>query len=114
MTRGENDALADHNEFAEFALEAIRRHASRHWGDLRPEDWRENERSIELRYRLLSSYPLPEAITATVDAPDDRLWIITEADRSATTLLSAAQKGSCRSLPARPIRSLQPCGARST
>jgi hypothetical protein len=87
MTRAVNDAIADHTPFAEFALETIRRHASGDWGELPAEDWRENELSIERGFRLLSSYPLPEAITRTLDAPNDRLWVITEADRSVTTLL---------------------------
>jgi len=54
---------------------------SRHitdWGDLDTEDLAENELSLVEGCRLLSGYTPP-------DGP--RLWIITEADRSATTML---------------------------
>jgi hypothetical protein len=48
------------------------------WGELDSHDVRENEISLQSGFRLLSSY---------TTAAGDRLWIITEADRSATTLL---------------------------
>ena len=54
------------------------RHAVGDWGELEPTDVAENEYSVAHGFRLLSSY--------RTDA-GDRLWIITEADRSATTLL---------------------------
>jgi hypothetical protein len=86
-TRAVNDAVADHLGFAELALDAIRRHAAGDWGDVPPEDWRANNRSLDDGTRLLSAYRLPEAMRDAISAPDDRLWIITEADRSVTTLL---------------------------
>lgn len=54
------------------------RHAGGDWGELEPADVAENEYSVAHGFRLLSRY--------RTDA-GDRLWIITEADRSATTLL---------------------------
>lgn len=56
----------------------LRRHACGDWGALAPEDVQENELSLEEGFRLLSSYQ---------DRNGTRFWIITEADRSATTLL---------------------------
>jgi len=56
----------------------LTRHAVGDWGELDPEDVRENEYSVAHGFRLLSSY---------TTAAGDKLWIITEADRSATTLL---------------------------
>jgi hypothetical protein len=56
----------------------LTRHAEGDWGELDPEDIRENEYSVAHGFRLLSSY---------TTAVGDKLWIITEADRSATTLL---------------------------
>ena len=47
-------------------------------GDLSEEDQNENDYSLENGFRLLSSYRTNAG---------DKLWIITEADRSATTLL---------------------------
>ena len=54
------------------------RHASGDWGELDEEDKRENEFSVRNGLHILSAY--------TTHA-GDKLWIITEADRSATTLL---------------------------
>lgn len=57
--------------------EALRRHAAGDWGDLCPEDACENEFSLKAGFRLLSAYGTGER----------RFWIITEADRSTTTIL---------------------------
>jgi hypothetical protein len=56
----------------------LRRHQTGDWGDVPSEDAEENIRSVTNGWRILSSYPLNE---------DIRIWVITEADRSATTLL---------------------------
>jgi hypothetical protein len=56
----------------------IIRHMTGDWGELDDDDRHENERSVALGFRLLSAYTLQSGV---------RLWIITEADRSATTLL---------------------------
>ena len=55
----------------------LARHASGDWGELDAHDHRENERSLEHGWRLLSSYPVGEKT----------IWVITEADRSVTTIL---------------------------
>jgi len=62
----------------ESALGYLQRHESGDWGNLPPEDREENELSLENGFRLLSSYTLRNGT---------RFWIITEADRSVTTLL---------------------------
>lgn len=56
----------------------LERHRSGDWGDVSPEDARENE--VSVRYgclRVISSYGVA----------GERLWVVTEADRSATTFL---------------------------
>ncbi len=58
-------------------LSLLRRHASGDWGEVPKADARENERSVRHGWRILSSYPVGEG----------RVWILTEADRSATTIL---------------------------
>ena len=58
-------------------VELLGRHQSGDWGEVPREDARENERSVLHGYRILSSYP----------AGGERVWIITEADRSSTCLL---------------------------
>lgn len=57
--------------------EGLRRHASGDWGDVCPEDASENELSLKEGFRLLSVYGTGER----------RFWIITEGDRSVTTVL---------------------------
>jgi len=71
-------ALAAMEESGEQPGEFLSRHASGDWGDLCEEDRIENEFSLEQGFRLLSSYKLR---SGTV------IWVITEADRSSTTLL---------------------------
>lgn len=61
------------------AADLLRRHVTGDWGDLGDEDKRENDHAIGRGLRILSAY-------GKRDAPD-RLWVITEADRSATTIL---------------------------
>jgi hypothetical protein len=56
----------------------LKRHVACEWGDMSAEDRKENDFSLEHGFRLLSSYRTNAG---------DKLWIITEADRSATTLL---------------------------
>jgi len=64
-------------ETGEDPLGYLARHASGDWGDLDAHDRRENELALRHGRRLLSSYPVGER----------RVWIITEADRSVTTVL---------------------------
>ncbi len=57
--------------------DALRRHAAGDWGDICPEDACENEHSLKKGFRLHSVYGTGER----------RFWIITEDDRSVTTIL---------------------------
>jgi hypothetical protein len=56
----------------------LARHQSGDWGDLCDEDVAENNYALGHGYRLFSSYQITETI---------KIWVITEADRSVTTLL---------------------------
>lgn len=60
-------------------LAYIKRHAAGDWGDMDPEDIAANDRALERGGRLFSAYSLPTS---------ERLWVITEADYSATTALT--------------------------
>ena len=71
-------ALAALEESGEEPGTFIARHAAGDWGDLSEEDRNENEFSLLHGFRLLSSYRLRGGV---------KLWIITEADRSSTTIL---------------------------
>jgi len=58
-------------------ISLLKRHQKGDWGDLNEEDKKENDYSLTRHLRLLSSYITPHG----------KVWIITEADRSATTFL---------------------------
>ena len=55
----------------------LARHATGDWGELCAFDRRQNEIALREGLRVLSSY----------DVSEGRVWIITEADRSVTTIL---------------------------
>ncbi|WP_313025563.1 DUF6094 domain-containing protein [Pseudomonas lopnurensis] len=58
----------------------LKRHLEGDWGNLDDQDWNANQQALNHGDRLFSSYD--------VDAGDEsRIWIITEADRSVTTIL---------------------------
>src|SRR5262249_23313617 len=71
-------ALAALEESHQNPQEFLERHQSGDWGEVGAEDWKENELSVKKGFRVLSSYTL---------STGKKIWIITEADRSATTLL---------------------------
>jgi len=71
-------ALAALQKAGQEPADFLRRHVACDWGDLSDEDQKENGYSLEHGFRLLSSYRTNAG---------DKLWIITESDRSATTLL---------------------------
>ena len=74
-TPGALEALA---EAGQSAIKFIRRHQVGDWGDLPDEDKRENEFSVDRDLRIFSAYHIARGV---------KLWIITEFDRSVTTML---------------------------
>ena len=76
-----------------FSAAALCRcHVHGDWGDLCDEDRAENDFAVTRRLRILSCYRLVDAERLAATPRDKRsslptLWIITEADRSVTTLL---------------------------
>src|SRR5215208_1762094 len=75
LTPGAIEAL---EESGHEPFEFLARHQSGDWGDLGREDKRENEFSVSRALRILSKYHT---------AKGEALYVITEADRSATTIL---------------------------
>ena len=55
----------------------LSRHAAGDWGEVPPEDAQENELSVKEGFRILSAYKVDGTA----------YWLITEADRSCTTIL---------------------------
>jgi hypothetical protein len=78
VTRGVNDLIADNNKFAIHVHESLERHGCADWGDLCEEDRVSNELALENGARLFSVYKREGLPT---------IWIITEWDRSVTTVL---------------------------
>jgi len=71
-------ALAALEKARQPPQEFLSRHVRGEWGDLCEEDRRENEFSLERGFRLFSSYRT---------SAGTKLYVITEADRSVTTIL---------------------------
>lgn len=74
-TTGADALLRKHNL---HPIRFIARHMSGDWGDVSGKDAAANREALTENGRLLSAYSLPGA---------ERLWVITECDRSVTTLL---------------------------
>jgi hypothetical protein len=74
-TPGALEALGDADQ---SPFEFLERHQTGDWGELCEEDKRENEFSVRNGFRILSAYRTRN---------DVKIWVITEADRSVTTLL---------------------------
>jgi hypothetical protein len=55
------------------------------WGIVDQEDWAANDYAVSREMRLLSAYSIPTQLRD--GAPDPKVWVITEADRSSTTVL---------------------------
>jgi hypothetical protein len=71
-------ALAALQESGEEPTPYLERHNRADWGEVDEHDRNENEFSLEHGFRLLSAYTLRSGV---------KIWIISEADRSSTTIL---------------------------
>ncbi|MFO0890976.1 MAG: hypothetical protein U0790_17765 [Isosphaeraceae bacterium] len=67
-----------HTLVYEDITKGLDRHMVCDWGDCCPADWKENEFSLKEGFRLFSVYH---------DRNGKKFWVITEADRSVTTVL---------------------------
>jgi hypothetical protein len=74
-TPGALEALARNEQYAKPFLY---RHSQGDWGDIDDHDKTENDWSLENDARILSAYHLKD---------NTKIWIISENDRSATTIL---------------------------
>ena len=62
----------------QLPAEFLDRHVNGDWGEVPEEDKQENELAVEQRFRILSAY---------TTSAGDKIWILTEADRSTTILM---------------------------
>jgi hypothetical protein len=60
----------------------LKRHAIGDWGEVNRQDWNANEHALEHGLRVLSAYTL---------STGEKIWIITEADRSSTMIFLPAE-----------------------
>ena len=67
----------DEKEFYIKVMESLNLHVSGDWGSVCEEDKAENDRALESGDRILSAY----------ETSHGKIWIITEWDRSVTTIL---------------------------
>jgi hypothetical protein len=77
MTDGIETLLATHEADVDVLAPLLVRHQSGDWGDVDDGDKRENDLSVQDGFRILSAYRLYH----------EKVWVITEADRSVTTVL---------------------------
>ena len=73
-----NGALKALEEARQEAMEFLSRHQHGDWGEVDEEDKKENDLSVLNNFRILSAYTLKTGV---------KIRIITEADRSYTTIL---------------------------
>lgn len=71
-------ALTTVTDLGVSPLDLIHRHVTGDWSDMRADDQHQNLLAIHSGLRIFSSYKLSSST---------KIWIITEADRSSTTLL---------------------------
>lgn len=78
VTRSIHIEMEENSNFYKFVHQSIQRHLQGDWGDTCEEDKEANEVALKEGGRLFSVYKSDEF---------GKIWIITEADRSATTVL---------------------------
>lgn len=71
-------ALLAETQQTDAAARLMRRHLTGDWGELDAHDRKVNQENLRRGLRLMSAYTLPGG---------QRIWIITESDRSVTTIL---------------------------
>ena len=75
LTVGAREALEESNQ---SAVEFLAKHSTGNWGDVCREDAEENDFSVKEEFRILSAYKTEKG---------EKLYVITEWDRSITTIL---------------------------
>lgn len=85
-TNGVNAVMEKDQKFADFVFKSLMRHGKGDWGDMRLEDRLMNDEAVKTgESRIFSAYNIPKEVGTDFD--NDKIWIITEWDRSATTVL---------------------------
>ena len=69
------------------AFQLLTRHVTGDWGDLCKEDADSNNEALKEGTRIFSSYVLPPPVSEGQSLVPCKIWVITEADQSVTTIL---------------------------
>ena len=78
ITKSAAERLENDDEFYAFVEESLARYTHGDWGDTCDEDKKTNDAAIKDNDRILAVYKYNDTTT---------IWIITECDRSVTTIL---------------------------
>ena len=73
------DQIDIYPEFQIFLAASLYKYINCDWGDTCEEDWENNDEAVRVGERILAVYIYPKT--------GEKIWIITEWDRSATTIL---------------------------
>ncbi len=80
-TNGVVQMMDENSDFYNFVMRCLARYFNKDWGDLTADDIESNNQALETgETRIMGSYDCPEN-------EDWKIWIITEYDRSITTIL---------------------------
>lgn len=77
-TRGIADKMQDSKEFSDFIARSLARYKLSDWGDTNESDKLTNDHAVDGQDRIIAAYDYNSTTT---------IWIITEWDRSCTTIL---------------------------
>lgn len=80
FTCGVNDEIAANASFSRFVFNALRRYQRRDWGDMDAEDKQSNDAALRNGERIFAAYKFR-------GKGESKIWIITESDRSVTTVM---------------------------
>ena len=78
QTAGVAEAILTSKEFSKFVAHSLRRYTQCDWGEVDKEDCEANDDAVKNGDRILASYISSDGV---------KIWIITECDRSYTTIL---------------------------
>lgn len=74
--------MQENMDFGKFVMSSLERYRKCDWGDTNEDDALMNDDAVACGDRILASYVFKDN-----DGNTENVWIITESDRSATTIL---------------------------
>lgn len=86
-TRAVADRMNEDENFAKLVTDSIYRHGNGDWGVTCKEDCKTNNEALKCGDRVMSAWTIDPSQGESKGYGDNTLWIITEADRSVTTVL---------------------------